>query len=247
MGEGKSIERQKARRLLEMLRLRTQERGATASEAAQAAELAEKIMQRFGIGFKDENAAFRCTMAQKRFPGWAKTLLSAVITRFEVRAEVATQKGKKVIVKFIGPEHRANVAAWLFVAIRSDLDKRSYMAAGAFGKKGPQLVRFRNRFRQSACFEIDRRLNPLPDCEPLSEEEVERIDRECKARFAKMNEKQIASLVEDAKARLHGTKFGQEVSIDTNVLPSKNKSDHQLFLTCEHQSSPNRSNNGVGQ
>lgn len=156
------MDRDKAARLLDMLRMRTEARGATPAEAAQAAELAAKIIQRYGLddtcGKRPTQSALEC--GQKKRAAWIITLASAIGRRFDLNAELATCTGRNAIVRFIGPEHRVNVALWLFRAIEKDMRRMVSAECSRRGLKGGRLVRFRNQYFDSFTLTIWARLDP---------------------------------------------------------------------------------------
>lgn len=159
----------KAMRLLEMLRRRTEGRGATAAEAAQAAGLAEKLIKRFGLDEieGDPEQSFEYETAGKTFPQWGCILAMGLERRFKCKGVYIRQVGKLARVRFTGPEHRARVAAWMFAAVSFDLRRDANSHARANGMAGPQLVEFRNRFLLSASLRVLARLNPLPPAERI--------------------------------------------------------------------------------
>lgn len=229
---------EKAKLLLEKLRVRTEGRGATTAEAIQAAELAEKIASRYGLDVNQTSTGSRThRMKEKRFPKWANILLWGLDRRFDIVTRYATGGGIPVEVIFDGPEHLVKVATWLFKAIVKDLDKQSYLAARAMGCKGGDLVRFRNEFRTSACWRIYTRLNPPTEAELIEarkqadkaiENALKQDNSKCK-RMKPWTQSDSRKAALKLKARKYGVKAGDEISIDTNVLP--NHQQETLHLT----------------
>lgn len=219
----------RAKKLLEMLRRRTEERGATPAEAAQAAELAEKIIHRYGLdeAVQQTDHAAGVELRDKRLPGWAQTLALAIKTRFKLEASTHVRTGKPAAVSFHGPEHAVRVAVWLYAAIAKDLDCRAHWEARVLNRRGPALVTFRNQFRQSAAFEVNKRLNPevhrraaeevAAMMEAAAAKRKNRPARKCKQSATDLDRLRRF----DCEAYEAGIRAGQEVSIDTNVLPDE--------------------------
>ncbi len=216
---------EKAKELIEKLITRTEARGATPSEAIQAAELAEKIAKRYGLDVPvgDQVDQVR-SLTMTSVPHWAKILLWAVQTRFDVA--ICHTKCKPWIVQFEGPEHRTKVALWLFNAIRKDLDKQSYIAGRSSGKKAGKLLRFRNQFRLAAARKVARRLNPIV----LSPERIAELKKQFEATAKKSTRKprrltkaEIDRIESDHLASQYGRFAGDNIKLDTNVLPGQDQ------------------------
>lgn len=209
---------QKAKRLLDRLRVRTEARGA-AAEAAQAAEFAERIAKRYGLGVGDVPDETSHMMREKRLPKWANVLLWAIDERFGITTKYKTGGGRPVEVVFTGPEHLTGVAVWLFKAIRKDLDDKSFIAAGAMGKVGGDRIRFRNQFRLAAAWQLHERLNPPP---PQTKEQIAETKAKVEQEVKKILDKPggIVKFCDDAFARKYGAECGRKIAIDTSVLPA---------------------------
>jgi len=218
------IDTEKAKLILEKLRVRTEARGATAAEAVQAAQLAEKVARRYGLDINPIDGARSHIISEKRLPSWVKILLWAMDRKFGIQITYRYGLGRPVEIKFVGPDHLTNVAVWLFKAIRNDLDKQSYVAARAMGKKGGALVRFRNQFRVAAAWELHARLNPPPEA-AIAEAEKRQASKSNQSRRKPKNKTmaQLQQEADDWKAMLYGTKAGKQISIDTNVLPQQDR------------------------
>lgn len=153
------MNKQDAAKLLERLRLRTEARGATAAEAAAAAELAERIIQRYGLD-RDSAAAGSEThvLGQNRLPSYAAVLATAMTRRFGCSGDYTWSRGERCVVRFQGPEHACRVACWLFAAVVRDLDRMAAEHVATRQVKGAGSYRLRNRFRLGAAWEVHRRL-----------------------------------------------------------------------------------------
>jgi hypothetical protein len=205
------MNREQAVKLLERLRMRTEARGATAAEAAAAAELAEKIIQRYGL---DRNATATSTeshvLGQNRLPSYAAVLAQALIQRFKCDGDYLFVRGQRTIVRFHGPEHTCRVACWMFAAIIKDLDRLSAQYVHASGATG---LRLRNRFRLGAAWEVHWRLNPPAQralAEATEKETVRRRPRNCRRR-------EIRDTAEWEAVRA-GREAGQQIKLSTDVL-----------------------------
>lgn len=158
------MDREKAARLLEMLRMRTEQRGATPAEAAQASDLAAKIIERYGLDAHgspaSDNAERGVECGQKSYADWIDTLAFAIRRRFDLRTSVQAQTGKNVTVRFIGPEHRAKIACWLFRAIEKDMRRMARRECSYRDLTGGAMVRFRNQYFDSFTMTIWERLDP---------------------------------------------------------------------------------------
>ena len=223
-------EANKARDLLDKLQSRTEARGATPAEALQAAKLAERIAKRHGLDPHAERTfQSTYTTSQKTFPRWKWILAWAIRDRFGVTAECGTAKGQSAAIRFSGPEHLASVGTWLFRAIETDIDKRSYIAARALGLKGGKLRSFRLEFSRGAAREVWSRLaprpNPKPERKPMSAEERDRLRKECddweekeRKRLSKLSPAKLQKEIDASLARMKGRVLGKEIPIDTNVM-----------------------------
>lgn len=238
--------RNKAIRMLEMLRVRTEARGATPAEAEQAARMADRIMKRYNLnGDEQIEANADIEPGTNKVEGWAYTLMQAIARRFEVKASYREVVGHKSVVRFTGPEHRIAVAKWLFLAIAKDLNKRSHIEGRTAGLTGGKFRSFRLQFRQAAAFAILRRFfdDPFGVSEVVvSDEERERYAKQRKQqeerekkRISKMSKKQRMEQLKAELLRRHaansGNQFGNEVAIDTNAVGGK------LVANIEHQGS----------
>ena len=149
-----------AKRLLERLRLRTESRGATAAEAAAAAELAERIIRRYGL---DRHSAATVTgsfvFGQNKLPSYAAVLATGIVRRFGCEGDYRWARGERCVVRFRGPEHACRVASWLFAAVVKDLDAMAMRHVTERKVSGAVALRLRNRFRLGAAWEVYRRLN----------------------------------------------------------------------------------------
>lgn len=226
------MNREKAMEMLERLRMRTEDRGATPNEAAMAASLAEKIAKRYGLDLDPKQGKSRFTIKEKRLPKWAAVVCVAMEKRFGVGGFFQHMQGKPAEITFTGPVHLTGVAAWLVRAIKIDLDKRSYVEARALGLKGGQLLRFRNQFRLSAAWEISDRLNPDHRVSPTSKQAKEAAEqaagdaREMRRKYAEMlrrmtpaeREAEFEKVMRDQRAISNGRAFGKEVEIGTNAV-----------------------------
>lgn len=226
------MNREKAMEMLERLRMRTEDRGATPNEAAMAASLAEKIAKRYGLDLEAKQGQSRFTIKEKRLPKWAVVVCCAMEKRFKINGYFRHLGGQPAEITFKGPVHLTSVAAWLVRAIKIDLDKRSYVEARAMGLKSGELVRFRNQFRLSAAWEIGDRLNPEPRVAPTSKqvkeaaEQAEEDAREMRRKYAEMlrrmspaeREAEFQKVMRDQRAISNGRAFGKEVEIGTNAV-----------------------------
>ena len=221
---------EKAKRYLEKLRAWTEARGATASEAVQAAELAEKIAERYGLdASEDADIEARIQLRYRRCPKWCVVLASAIGVRFQVEACGLRGGGLPCEVMFVGAPHRANVAAWLFRSVRNEIERSAVMAAGANDMRGGDLVRFRNQFCYVAALKIHSRLNPVSDARKLElqrqvEKENERPSR--RRRSAKSLAKQSKPF--DMTAHRLGMEAGKAVPLDDNALPDQSSEPKRI-------------------
>ena len=210
------MNRARAIKLLEMLRLRTEARGATPAEAAQAAELAEKLIKRYGI---DERAGQTDGVASmqlecKVIPWWAKLLAFGIERRFQLQDGTYERRvGVRAVVTFRGEQHIASVAAWLFRAVANDLVTRATREARRHQLSGGDLVSFRNKFCQSAALEVYERLNPPTEQQRIAAQaELDASESRCSRRPPKP-----LSPIE-MQAMMAGSEAGRDVSIATNAV-----------------------------
>lgn len=230
---------EKAKHLLSMLRNRTEQRGATPAEAAQAAVLAEKLIKRFGLDeLSPEETEQTIELKHKIFPLWASTLAWAVRKRFKCETTFTRQVGARSTVTFRGAEHNVTVATWLFMAVGKDLHRSARVHAWKANLKGPAMVRFRNRFLNAASWEVFERLNPREvelAISEASEAVIEKPKRSCKPRKRKKPTKQeLERQLLDSQAFMSGVVAGQQVQIGTDVLGGDSKPkllEHQCRST----------------
>lgn len=215
----------KAKHLLELLRRRTVERGATAGEAAQAAALAEKLINRFGLDGDSAKYSETVQMKQNRFPEWAETLASAIQRRFGCDAIVTEKRGTRCTVRFVGQEHTVGVARWLFLAVLGDLMQAAQREGRKAGMKGPRLVKFRNRFLYAAAWSVFCRLNEkhiermrLEWQSQREKEQSERPEPRCNAKPKTLTRKQLQDELFDTNAALAGYRTGDQVSLSADVI-----------------------------
>jgi hypothetical protein len=232
------MDREKAARLLDMLRMRTEERGATPAEAAQAADLASKIIDRYGLdeatcgnAGKSESAV-EC--GQKAYSDWINTLASAICQRFELTAKVVTRTGRNAIVRFVGPEHRVRVALWLFRAIEKDMRRMAAAECSRRDLSGGKMVRFRNQYFDSFSLTIWSRLDPR------TPEQIEAAHKELRERLEKLpkpirpcNIKHYSHMNElDWEASRAGDAAAESIELGTDVLPGSTAREPLLIGAC---------------
>jgi len=235
------MNRDQAKQLLERLRMRTEARGATAAEAAQAADLAEKIIRRYGLDQEtDPHAPQQADVetGQRRVPVWAIALAMGIEKRFHVASYIRKHGEQRGNVVFEGPEHRVRVACWLFRAVATDLRRACDRSAREHGRAGPALVRFRNQYLSAAAWEVYERLNPerVAEMRRKIAEQAEQVARGERppskpVKFSK-RALQAASRF-DRDADRCGMAAGREVSIDANVLSEPRQP--AAVLAIEHQ------------
>lgn len=213
--------RERAERLLARLRMRTEARGATAAEAAAAAELAERIIQRYGLDRQAACADATEThqMPYKRMPGWACVLAMGICKYFGCEGQYTRQRGQRTSVIFHGQEHRVAVAAWLFAAVAKDLDARAVSEQRSLGKVQCSL-RWRNKFRLAAAWEVYGRMLPVQQLA----EEVKSAKRQVPVRRWR-NRRELSALMEDNFAMVCGARCGREIDLNTNVLGRRGSPD----------------------
>ena len=219
------MNRAKAIKLLDMLRRRTEANGATPAEAMQAVELAEKLMKRYKINAddvveSDEPTSSSMELQSKLCPWWASLLAFAIERRFKLKeTRVLRRVGKNAVVSFVGAQHVASVAAWLFAAIANDVVTRATRQAREAKVAGGALVKFRNQFCQSAALELYERLNP-----PTEQQRIawrQRAEEESESRCSRRREREVKPLSrEELLAMYQGAAAGRDVSIDTNAISS---------------------------
>ena len=224
MSSQAEIERAKA--LLERLRVRTEARGATPAEAAAAAELVDKICRRYGLD-KPSDDRSSCDrpgkagqqLEEARCPGWVMNLALCVALRFRCECGYTWQIGERSTVIFTGEEHLASVAQWLFSAVYLDLRRRSHYAALAHDMKGPKRKHFRTVFCESASWEVVRRMRP-PQKKPSMRELIvaQAAADAIKDKPSRKPPKPKELSADDLIACLVGQKAGRDVSIDTNAV-----------------------------
>lgn len=222
---------EKAKSLLEKLRTRTIARGATAAEAAQAAELADRIIKRYGLDDIQVDQATESVLCEfKKIPRFWYSVGPAIADHFGVKVRYK-RDGPSIV--FIGKPHLASVAAWLFEAIKNDIDKQSYQAAKDNGLSGGKLRSFRNEFSRSAGGRVMVRMWKLKQS-PETEVEVSQAARDrwdaerrrdkerLKRRLGKMTFAQRRAFerkeTEKGFADELGREFGEKISIDANAV-----------------------------
>jgi hypothetical protein len=212
------MNREQAQELLEKLRRRTEERGATPAEAAQAAELAEKIIQRYHLDTQtNQTSEAETTFGENRMPRWAHILCWAIQRRMHCEGGYWNQVRRPVVIVFRGEEHRTRVAAWLFKAIAGDLEKRSRSAAEKLGFRGSQSVRYRNRFKVGAAWELYRRMVPMPP-KPPENASTRAESPEKPSRRRRAPRPMSAAQFAEFMYYQDGAEAGREISISTDVM-----------------------------
>lgn len=208
-----------AARLLDRLRMRTEARGATAAEAAAAAELAERIIKRYSL---DRDATGRAIESHvcgtARMPSYAVVIAIGLCRRFGVEGDYSRQRGERCIVRFWGPEHTCRVACWLFAAVLKDLDKLSAQHVDSCRQRLNQgkRLRLRNRFRTGAAWEIFRRLNPASKRGESQEADGSKSKR------PRRRLRRPDRLTEDEyMAIVAGQIAGREIQLSTDVLAGR--------------------------
>ena len=224
-------EKAKAMRMLEMLRVRTESRGATPAEAEQAAIMVDRICNRYGIDPKEvssSEAYFK--MPTNKFPSRSYSIARCVISRMGIEHSILQRTGHSSWVKFSGPEHLVSVACWLFHAIVNDIANRSQDACQNTGLNRVDNRAFREKFRMSAAFAVQDRLAPEVrveiniSAEDLQKERdfMERCDQREKARLKKMTRSERREHKKkqqlERRALLLGVKCGMQVEIGTNAV-----------------------------
>lgn len=223
------MNKQKAKQILEKLRLRTESRGATPAEAETAARTAERIAKRYGLDIDPIDSEEFHELQTRRFQSWASNLGHCMGKRFGITGFSETVKGRPARIYFRGPEHLVSVAIWLFKAIESDLNKRSYVAARSQGYRGSGLTSFRNSFRESAVMKICERLFPEEIAKARIEQQQTPSDggegesfEKWKARMKKLKPNQLKKVAERdlraMKARKFGAECGAEIELGTNAV-----------------------------
>ena len=209
------MDRAKAKRLLKMLQERTEQRGATAAEAAQAAELAAKIIERYGLDAEStEKFIMSAELGEGQWRRWATLLGAGIARRFSIEVgRWKTPRGVKSRVQFSGPEHQVRVAVWLFRAVEKDMRRMADAAAIARDLSGPEKLSFKNEFMLSAAWCVHTRLNPPTEAELTEYWEAQR--GEDRSRRSKHYEPK------NADAFLAGAKAGEAIKLDAGVLPGE--------------------------
>jgi hypothetical protein len=207
------MDREKAIRLLEMLRRRTEARGATAAEAAQAAELASKIAERYGLDKSNFDSVQRVgvELGQKQMPRWGIVLALAIAKRFKLQSHYIAQRGLSAKVVFSGPEHLVGVACWLFRAIEIDMRRAVDREMALSAICGSDRVRFRNEFCKSCVWAVYRRLIPVTT-EVATKQNATCVERKATKKKHKLPSKR------DVDAWLSGTATGETIRLSTDVL-----------------------------
>ena len=231
------IDRERAKRLLRLLQMRTEARGATAAEAAASAELAAKLIDRYGLDASDsETAEDGVTMDQRRFPRWANVLAWSICDRFSVEGKYITQRGQASRVVFLGHEHRVSVACWLFRAVATDLRKAAAADSQRCGVSGAAKTAFQGEFLLAAAWEVYRRLNSdwrAKLAGPLAKQAEREAQQQSKpARSRKVARRRNRS---DNMASVLGLLAGRQVNLQTNALSSDGTVQPPLCL--DHQPS----------
>lgn len=211
------MNRDQAKALLERLRMRTEARGATPAEAAQAAELAERIIRRYGL---DRDAAATTEeqheLLERRWPPWATVLGMAIERRFALRGAMIRQRGERCRIAFTGPEHSCRVAVWLFRALEKDIRQSAERSAREAGRSGGDLVRWRNEFATAAAWSLFDRLNPIDAKRIKSRPCV--VEESPPPRRKQRGRKVRRLTTEQMSAMLAGSLAGRGMAIDTNVI-----------------------------
>jgi hypothetical protein len=210
---------EQARQLLDRLRMRTEQRGATAGEAAAAATLAERIIRRYGLddyrggGTSRESHVMGCN----RLPSWAACLAAGICHRFGCTGQYTRCRGERTTVVFEGAEHAVRVACWLFGAVVKDLDRLARSAALEAQVVGGDGVRWKNRFRLGAAIEVSARLNPVPlrdmtrradECEEGPRKPVKPI----------RNKRELLRAIQEQTAYAAGAEAGRRLQLETAVI-----------------------------
>jgi hypothetical protein len=224
------MKREQAIKLLERLRMRTEQRGATPAEAAQAAELAQKIIARFNLSCEEQIEAAKCVeTGQKQRGKWIELLGGALRKKFCLnRAEGIRTSAKNYLVRFQGPEHAVSVACWLFRAIELDMRKLAAFEAIKLDLKGADLVRFRSEFMYSCAARIYVLLNPW------TEEEQARFDAimeedDCKpSKPKKLTALQLKQSLVAMQAARAGYHAAEQIKLGTDAVGGRSR--EQLLL-----------------
>ena len=210
-------DKDKAKDLWRKLLTRTTDRGATPAEAMQAADLAARMAEKYGFdqSQKTFNAAVKPKL--KSLPDWHRSLSFAIVKRFAISKR---HNGAKTI--FQGPEHLASVAAWLFAAVVSDINKQSRRAGVCQGYSGNGLRYFRIQFSEMAVHQLKYRLQPGFAEEMESYRDQFRESGYFKSEKWKKRARKIERIENKyADAISAGIKCGDEIPIDTNVVGGK--------------------------
>lgn len=202
------------------LLVRTEDNGATPAEAAQAMELAAKLMNKAGISEAEvsgqKQGEEKMELASSRVPPWCEVLAWAIERGFKVECVITRWRGgrRNAVFTFRGPEHHASVAAWLFQAVCNDLLKLANREARAAGCKAGKLVEYRNSFLKEAAWEIWDRLSPN------NQQAIEAVDEKLEAAGCKpARPRKVPRLTEtQLAAAMRGSAVGKEVSLATNAV-----------------------------
>ncbi len=220
--------REKAIKLLEMLRCRTEARGATPAEAMQAAKLSADIIERYQLDDQPIDRQKGIEMGEGGNRSWMNLLAGGIRKRFQLKSAVIIKcKGQYSKVRFTGPEHAVGVACWLFRAIEVDMRKMASLECIRRDLYGAAKLRFRNAFMVSCACAIYERLAPIVvtdivvpvDCKPKRR-------RKCK-RKKRLKNSDVRKLMQARDAHFVGFKAGESIKLNTDVLPGSK----QLLLT----------------
>ena len=204
--------------LLRKLLVRREDRGATPAEAAQAIELASKLMKKYGLAVGDvADTPTRDESVQlqtKRPKHWVRALVVILADHFRCEA-VQREHWRGVVFTFRGPEHLAAVACWLFRAVANELYNSATRSARQAGCRGAKIEQYRCSFLQAAIWSIDNRLDPPT---PLTDEEREKLLAEARKhvithKAPRLSEQQLLAMC-------NGREFGGNVSLSTNAIGS---------------------------
>jgi hypothetical protein len=205
----------RAKALLEKLRVRTVARGATAAEAETAATTAARICERYGLNMPSPDASTQmgAELEGSLCPAWVYCLALAIADRFQCDSYYTTARGERATVVFVGEEHLASVATWLFGAVYLDIRRRSHWSAMAHDARGPARVKHRRLFSECAAWEVALRLSP-PKVAPAREEGVgseTQPTKKRRGRVERLTESELAAVI-------GGARFGRECAVGTNAV-----------------------------
>lgn len=220
------MNREQAIKLLERLRVRTEARGATPAEAAQAAELAARIIERYKLdGDEQVRSSKGVETGQRGYSAWIMFLACAVRKKFSLESDIIRRYGERVLVRFTGPEHAVSVAIWLFRAIEIDMRRFSTEEATKLGMRGGTLVQFRNKFMETCAVAMFGRLNPPTAAEKA---EVAQYVEDQSSRRRKCKPKRLTKLqhernVISMQAFRAGYDAAQKIQLSTDVVGRSSK------------------------